>query len=82
MPIIEIRERTVTETKDGWSVELLFADDPDFEVAKNAISIRAVMDVSDQYPLFRAVLLKALLNARNIIDREIQALRDEQPLTP
>jgi hypothetical protein len=80
MPMTETRERTVTETKDGWSVELLFADDPDFEVAKNAISIRAVTNVSDQYPHFRVVLLKALLNARDVIDREIQALRDEQPL--
>jgi hypothetical protein len=41
MPTTETIERTVTETKDGWSVHLLLADDPDFEVAKNAISIRA-----------------------------------------
>jgi hypothetical protein len=80
---IETIERTVKETKDGWSVQLRFADNSDFEVARNAILIRAdVADVSEALPLFREVLVVTLANARELINKEIQALRDEQSLKP
>ena len=83
MPVTETIERTVTETKHGWSVQLRFADNPDFDAAKNAILIRAdAVDVREVHPRVREVLRAALQNAREIIDIEIESLRVGVSLKP
>jgi hypothetical protein len=83
MSLTETIERTVTETKHGWSVQLRFADHPDFDAAKNAILIRAdVVDVREAHPRVREVLRVALQSAQVIINREIASLESGQPLKP
>ena len=80
MPVIRTIERTVTETKDGWSVLLRFADYSDFDAAKNAILIRADVDVREAYPPVREILRIALQNAQGVIDNEIASLGTGQSL--
>jgi hypothetical protein len=82
MAVIRTIERTVTETKDGWSVLFRFADRSDFDAAKNAILIRAEVDVPEAYPRVREVLRIALQNAQVLIDNEIASLGTGHSLKP
>jgi hypothetical protein len=82
MPVIRTIERTVTETKDGWSVLLRFADHSNFDAAKNAILIRAEVDVQETYPRVREILRAALQKAQGLIDNEIASLGAGHSLKP
>ena len=74
MTDFRILNTSIEQFKDGFGVEILFADGPDFETAETAVHFHTKWEAEAQYPHLPELQVVALRRVRDALNEEIDRL--------